>query len=324
MSLSGLPFADFRSLLGQLPETSHEAAAQVDARNSILFGSADTAGRLAKLQAWLAAWSGVSPAVRRPLVAVFAGTHGSSPAGQRRAVGRAVDRIAAGGAPVNQICASSDIGLKVFDLALEMPVGDIRLEDALDEQAAAATMAFGMEAVAGGVDLIALADCSAASVCAPAAIFAALHGGETGDWTADAVLARDAGIALERVGDDRGDPLEILRRLGGREVCAIAGAILAARVQHVPVLLEGPAALSAAAVLHAMGEDAIGHCMVSQQVATPARRRMVDALGLEPVLDLSMRLEEGEGAALAVTLARMAALMHSGTVEMAAEAASGG
>ena len=120
-------------------------------------------------------------------------------------------------------------------------------------------MAFGMEAVAGGVDLLAIGDIGVGGSTAAAAIFAALYGGSGADWTGPGSGADAAMIARKAAVIDRGlalhgahlkDPLEVLRRFGGREFAAIAGAILAARMEKVPVVLDGFAATAAAAILH--------------------------------------------------------------------------
>ena len=89
---------------------------------------------------------------------------------------------AAGAAPINQVCIAHDLGLKVFDLALHLPTADITRSAALDERGCAATMAFGMEAVAGGVDLLCLGDLGVGNSTVAAALFAALLGGRGADW----------------------------------------------------------------------------------------------------------------------------------------------
>ncbi|RUT83400.1 nicotinate-nucleotide--dimethylbenzimidazole phosphoribosyltransferase, partial [Mesorhizobium sp. USDA-HM6] len=135
----------------------------------------------------LAAWSGrAPPAVNRPLVAIFAGNHGAvrhaiSPR-PVSATADAVELCAAGGAAINQVCIANDLGLKVFDLALDIPTGDITEEAALDERGCAATMAFGMEAVAGGADLLCLGDLGVGNSTIAAALCAALFGGKGADW----------------------------------------------------------------------------------------------------------------------------------------------
>ncbi len=115
--------------------------------------------------------------------------------------------------------------------------------------------------------------------------------------------------ALRRYLDD---PLEVLRRLGGREVAAMAGAILAARMQRVPVVLDGYVVTAAAAVLHALNPAAIDHCLAGHVSAEPAHRRVLEKLGLAPILDLGMRLGEGSGAALSIGVIKAALACHSG------------
>ena len=107
------------------------------------------------------------------------------------------------------------------------------------------------------------------------------------------------------------DALDILRRLGGREFTAIAGAILAARYEKIPVILDGYGTTAAAAVLHAMDSHALDHCLAGHLSAEPAHGRLLEHLGLRPVLDLGLRLGEGTGAALALGVVRAAAKAHT-------------
>lgn len=310
MSISGLPFDDIRALLSALPAADERAEALARERDGALFGGGAT-GRIGEVLAWLAAWSGKSPAISRPVTAIFAGTHGTQDEAARAAVADRVARIAAGQAAVNQICVAHDLGLKVFDLALKIPTADMTGSEALSERDAAATVAFGMEAIAGGIDLLCVADCASHTAISAAAIFAALHGGPPKRWCeCDMSPAVEAALSFHK--GRLGDPLEVLRRLGGRETCAIAGAILAARVQHIPVILDGPGVLAAAAVLKAADAGAIDHCMAGQGGSDGVRGQMLSALGMAPLLPFSMTLYEGEGAALAAGVVRAAALMHSG------------
>jgi nicotinate-nucleotide--dimethylbenzimidazole phosphoribosyltransferase len=108
------------------------------------------------------------------------------------------------------------------------------------------------------------------------------------------------------------DPLEVLRRLGGRELAAMAGAILAARHARVPVLIDGYVASAAGAVLHALAPGALDHCLAAHRSAEPAHRQLLERLGQEPLLDLGMRLGEASGAALAAALVKAAAELHNG------------
>ncbi|MEZ5870424.1 MAG: nicotinate-nucleotide--dimethylbenzimidazole phosphoribosyltransferase [Nitratireductor sp.] len=313
MPVTGLPFDDIRTVIASLAGPDERAVGAVVSRNAQLFGQAG-AGRIAAICEWMAAWSGKSPAVNRPLVALFAGTHGAQNEVARAAVPETVSAIAAGGAAINQICSAHELGLKVFDLALAYPTGNITEQEALSERDCAATIAFGMEAVSGGVDLMVAGSCVDAAGFSPAAIFSALHDCDPSSWASAPLDIGIAKAAIAHHGKAVSDPLEALRRLGGRETAAIAGSIIAARVQHVPLLLDGPHALAAAAVLKALNSDAISHCRLGQGHGNAHSKAMAETLGLEPLLDLAMGLEHGEGGALAMVMAKTAAAMHSGTV----------
>ncbi|MFC3725533.1 nicotinate-nucleotide--dimethylbenzimidazole phosphoribosyltransferase [Neoaquamicrobium sediminum] len=324
---TGLPFDDYRQLLKTLPGPDMAARDRAEARNEMLSRQGPSLGRLGEISEWLAAWTGRDPQVLRPLVALFAGTHGMTRHGiSRRAADETqamIEHAAAGGAAVNQLCAANDLGLKIFDLALHMPVGDITVEPALDERGCAATMAFGMEAVAGGIDLLCVCGVGAGGTTSAAALMAALFGGDAADWVGPGAGADDEMItrkvevvdkAIAHHGTNLKDPLEALRRLGGREFAAIAGTILAARVEKVPVILDGYAALAAAAVLKAAEPGAIDHCLLAHCSTEPGMARAARLMGLEPLLDLSLGDGEGIGAALAAGVVKNAALVHSGMV----------
>lgn len=325
MNQSGLPFDDFRSLLQNLPGPDTAALVAARERDAQLTKPAGALGRLEEIAFWLAAWTGRAPAVNRPLVAIFAGNHGVTAKGvspfPSSVTVQMVENFAAGGAAINQICAAHDLGLKIFDLALEIPTDDITEGPAMDERTCAATMAFGMEAIAGGTDLLCIGEMGIGNTTIAAAICHALYGGKAEDWTgpgtgaqgeglARKIAAVEAAVALHR--DHLGDPLEVLRRLGGREIAAMAGAILAARVERIPVLIDGYVATAAAAILHAANPSALDHCLIGHVSGEPGHIRVLEKLGKTPLLALGMRLGEGTGAALAAGIVKAAAACHSG------------
>lgn len=323
---SGLPFDDFRALLANLPGPDEAAIAAVRRRDPFLTKPPGALGKLESIAEWLAAWTGrEKPAVTRPLVAVFAGNHGVTKKGvtpfPSEVTAQMVANFAAGGAAINQICIANDLGLKVFDLALDYPTADITEEAALDEKACAATMAFGMEAIAGGTDLLCIGEMGIGNTTAAAAIFHGLYGGTAEDWVGAGtgsigdVLSRKINAVKTAVTLHQPhlkDPLEVLRRLGGREIAAMAGAILAARMQKVPVVIDGFVATSAAAVLLAANPAALDHCLFGHVSAEKAHRLALEKMGKRALLDLGMRLGEGTGAALAAGIVKAAALCHSG------------
>ena len=109
-----------------------------------------------------------------------------------------------------------------------------------------------------------------------------------------------------------GDGLEVLRHVGGGELAAIAGAIIQARLDRVPVVLDGYVTGAAAAVLHAMDPSALDHCIVGHVSAEPGHQRLLDRLGKPALLNLGMRLGEASGAAVAIAILRSAVACHTG------------
>ncbi len=323
---TGLPFDDIRDLFTRMPPLDGAAVAAMRERDAQLTKPPGSLGRLETLAEWLGAVQGTPrPTIDRPLVAVFAANHGVVAQGVSPyppSVTQAmVSNFAAGGAAINQICATYGLGLKVFELALELPTQDITQGPAMDEAACAATMAFGMEALAGGTDLLVLGEMGIGNTTIAAALYHALYGGSAADWVGrgtgvDAaglrrkIAAVEAAVALH--GTASRDPLELLRRLGGRDVAAMAGAILAARMQRVPVILDGYVVCAAAAVLHALSPSILDHCVAGHRSAEGAHANVLEKLGKPPLLDLGMRLGEGTGGALAAGIVKAALACHSG------------
>ena len=132
-STSGLPFDDIRALIKMMPGPDSEAMDAVTERDKELVKPAGALGRLEDLALWVAGWQGKGkPTCQRPLVAIFAGDHGVTKHGvspyPSSVTRQMLDTFSAGGAAINQICAAYDLGLKVFDLAIGMPTGDITVE----------------------------------------------------------------------------------------------------------------------------------------------------------------------------------------------------
>jgi nicotinate-nucleotide--dimethylbenzimidazole phosphoribosyltransferase len=321
---TALPFDDIRGLLKLMPDMDLSAVETVRARDRVLTKPPGSLGRLEEVVEWLAAVQGAPlPAVSRPLVAVFAANHGVTARGvspyPSEVTRQMLENFAAGGAAINQICATFDIGLKVFDLALDLPTADITVGEAMDEAACAATMAFGMEAIAGGTDLLVLGEMGIGNTTIAAAIYRALYGGEARQWVGRGTGIDDVGLqrkiravedAIAFHGAHLADPLEVLRRVGGREIAAIAGSILAARLQRVPVILDGYVVCAAAAVLHALEPRSLDHCIAGHLSAEGAHADVLRRLGKKPLLDLGMRLGEASGGAMAVALVKAAVACH--------------
>jgi nicotinate-nucleotide--dimethylbenzimidazole phosphoribosyltransferase len=331
------PFDDIRALLLQMSGPDESAVAAAREREAQLTKPAGSLGRLEDISAFLAGWQGsAKPHVDNPLVAVFAGNHGVVAQGvspfPASVTSAMVANFTAGGAAINQICKTFDISLKVYELALEKPTGDITREPAMDERNCAGTVAFGMEALASEPDLLVLGEMGIGNTTSAAAIFHALYGGEPEDWVGRGTGVDDEGlkrkaeavraaVALHKA--HLNDPLEVLARLGGREIAAMAGAILAARLRRTPVVLDGFVVCSAAAVLHALDRTALDHCLAGHVSAERAHREALNRIGKTPILDLGMRLGEGSGAAVAVGVIKAAVACHNGMATFAEAGVAG-
>jgi nicotinate-nucleotide--dimethylbenzimidazole phosphoribosyltransferase len=156
---------------------------------------------------------------------------------------------------------------------------------------------------------------------AAAALAAALFGGKGADWVGRGTGVDDAGLARKAAAVDAGlalhgaalaDPLEALRRVGGRELAAIAGAVLRARELRIPVVLDGFVATAAAAVWAKAQKRGLDHCVAGHCSAEAGHRALLERLALKPILDLGMRLGEASGAAVAIGILRAAVATHTG------------
>jgi nicotinate-nucleotide--dimethylbenzimidazole phosphoribosyltransferase len=333
---SGMPFDDIRALLATMPDADDDAVAKLRQRDSQLTKPPGALGRLEEIVAWLAAWQRrATPQVERPVVAVFAGNHGVVDQGvaayPQAVTAQMVANFQADGAAVNQICKTFDLGLKVFELALEVPTADITKAPAMTEQDCAATMAYGMEAIANGCDLLCVGEMGIGNTTIAAALAHGLFGGAPEDWVGPGTGVDAEGLkrkadavrrALALHDQHLSDPLQTLRCLGGRELAAMAGAILGARLNRVPVLIDGYVATAAAAVLFKVNPRALDHCMAAHVSAEPAHRSLLAKLGMTPLLDLGMRLGEASGAALAAGVVRAAVNCHNGMATFASAGVS--
>ena len=326
-----ITFEEIRALVRNLPWPDLDAGTAALQRERQLTKPAGSLGRLEEIAQWMATWQGQHPAeVRRPRVAVFAGNHGVAARGvsayPAEVTAQMVQNFQNGGAAVNQLCEVADADLRVYELDLETPTADFTERPAMGEEDCCQAMAYGMMAVETGVQLLALGEMGIGNSTAAAAICNALFGGEAKDWTgrgtgvddeglARKVAAVNAGLAANPQAKD--DPFEALRCFGGYELAAIAGAILAARMARVPVLLDGYACTAAAAVLFKADRRALDHCMVAHRSVEPGHDRLLAAIGKEPLLDLGMRLGEGSGAALAINIVKSACACHAGMATFA-------
>ncbi len=328
---------EMRALLVHLPGPDLGAGTAAAARQALLTKPAGSLGRLEELAIWLATWQGRHPPrLDRPRTIVFAGNHGVAARGvsayPASVTAQMVQNFVAGGAAVNQLCRIVDADLRVYEMNLDAPTGDIVNGPAMSEEECARAMAYGMMAVEPGIDALAVGEMGIGNTTAAAALCSALFGGDAALWTGPGT-----GVAGEALHSKRHavaqaaalhrpaarDPLDLLRRLGGLEFAAIVGAVMAARLGRIPVVLDGFAATAAAAVLYAADRRALDHCIVAHVSAEPGHRRLLGHLSQRALLDLGMRLGEASGATLALGLLKAAVACHNGMATFAEAGVSG-
>lgn len=336
---------DMIEALKTLPGPDAEAAEAWAAREQRLTKPPGSLGRLEEICLWLCEWQGRHPpSLGAARVQVFAANHGIAakgvsayPAG---VTGQMVANFEAGGGAINQLCQAFGVGFAVDALALDRPTEDFTQAPAMTEAECVDSFVFGMGAVTDGIDVLCLGEMGIGNTTSAAALALALYGGAGGDaadWTgagtgvSGKTLANKTKIVNEAVqfhrsrpGGPLGVPVQALCCLGGREMAAIAGAVLAARYRQVPVLLDGYVATTAAAVLDAQHPGALDHCQVGHVSGEPGHRRLLEKLGKTALLDLNMRLGEATGAVLAVGILRAAVACHTGMATFEEAAVNGG
>lgn len=330
--------ADFRALLAGAAGPDTAARAGAEERNGQLTKPPGALGRLEDLAIWYAGWRGdARPAITAPQVIVFAGNHGVTARGvsafPAEVTVQMVANFEAGGAAINQLSRAAGAQMSVHALELDRPTADFTQGPAMSEAEVVAALAAGWTAVDAGADLLVTGEMGIGNTTSAAAIAHALFGGEPADWTGRGTGVDDAGLALKAQVVAEGiaanpsvaqDPLEALRCLGGREVAAMAGAIARARVEGIPVILDGFICTAAAATLDRAVPGALDHAVAGHVSAEAAHGAILKQLGKEPLLSLGMRLGEGSGAALAITVLKGAIACHSGMATFAEAGVSDG
>ena len=321
-------FASFDALRAaclDLPEGHAGIAEDVSAREATLTKPPGSLGRLEEAVAWLGHWQGRNPpTLDRVEIMVFAGNHGVTAQGvsayPSEVTAQMVANFANGGAAINQLAGVVGAELRVVALSLEIPTADFTKSPAMTETEFLEAVEAGYEDVSPDADLIVLGEMGIGNTSAAAALSGALFGGGarfvgTGTGVDDQGLARKRSAietALVHHADVLGDPLRAAAALGGRELAAILGACLAARHRRIPVLIDGIVSTAAVAPLKALRADALDHTLTGHVSAEAGHRLLLQDLGMEPLLDLGMRLGEGSGAAVAVLLLRAALACHTG------------
>jgi nicotinate-nucleotide--dimethylbenzimidazole phosphoribosyltransferase len=335
--LSSDRLSGIRRLFADLPEADAESIRRARARERTLTKPDGALGRLEELTTWLAAWQGRHPPrLRRVAARVFAANHGIVAHGvsayPAAVTAQMVENFRAGGAAVNQLCETFGVELQVRALDLDRPTRDFTVEPALSALEFIEAFESGLQEAEQGLDLLCLGEMGIGNTTAAAALVHALYGGQPSTWAGPGTgvagerLATKRAVvqaAVKRHGGEAEDALDLLRRVGGRELAAVAGAVIGARLRRIPVLLDGFVCTAAAAPLVAIRSDALDHCRIAHVSAEPGHQLLLRRLGHRPLLDLDMRLGEASGAVLAVGLLRAALACHLGMATFTGAGVSG-
>ncbi len=330
------------SAIPALTPPSAEARAAAAERLAGLATPAGALGRLGELGVWLAAVQGQCPPVvpENVRTVIFAGDHGVAAHGVSAypsAVTPAMVRtFAAGRAGVSALAAAHGVHVRVLDIAVDDDLDGIdpevqrfkirrssaplHLGDALtiDETRAAleAGAAIAAEEIAAGAQLLISGDMGIGNTTPATALIAASLGMSALDLTGRGTGIDDAALAhkqdliqqgLDRIKDRDLGPVETLAALGGADLAASTGFLVAAARAGVPVLLDGVIAVACAVMADRIEPGSAAWFAAGHRSTEPAQGLALDKLGLEPLLDLGMRLGEGSGAVAAVPLVRSAA-----------------
>ena len=340
----------------QSPARTPDAAAgeRARARQQQLTKPRGSLGRLEQLAIDLAALQGRErPGVEAPWIAIFAGDHGVAAEGvspyPQAVTGQMLRNFAAGGAAIAVLARQLGAELELIDLGCAVPLdppitglrqlhlgpgtanfveapamSEAQLHGALEagRESVTRALAAGAQLYIGGE--MGIANTTAASALACALLdcpLAALVGPGTGLDAAG--VARKAAVIERAValhGGHAGEPLELLRRLGGFEIAALAGAYLACAQQGLAALVDGFICSVAALLAVRLNPSCRDWLLFAHRGAEPGHRHVLEALAAEPLLELGLRLGEGSGAALAGSLLQLGCRLH-GEMATFAEAA---
>lgn len=327
----------YREAIKSLPAPDQVAMDAARLRQGQLTKPPGSLGRLEEIAIWIAGWQGrEKPQLNSPQCLIFAGNHGVAAQGvsafPSEVTAQMVGNFSAGGAAINQLTRAGGINLDVIALELDRPTQDFTTQAAMTVQETLTAMQTGADAIPDDADILLLGEMGIANTTSAAAIALACLGGKAVDWVGPGTgldadgINRKVEVVEQSVGfhSNLKDGLSILSHLGGRELAAIAGAVLEARHRSIPVLLDGYISTASVLPLYKDNPDILDHCLISHRSQEPGHQRILAKTGLEPILDLGLRLGEGSGAATAFPVIRAAVEVHSGMATFAEAGVSEG
>ncbi len=326
----------FEAALAALPGPDGAAQDAARARQAQLTKPAGSLGRLEEIAIFFAGWQRRERArLDRGRAAIFAGNHGVTAHGVSAfppsVTAQMVANFQRGGAAINALAGAAALELVVVPLDLDRPTGDFTAGAAMSATECLDALNAGAAVVDEDLDLLLLGEMGIGNSTAAAALCARSFGGGAHEWVGPGTgvdaggVARKIGVvgrALAVHAYAAASAFETLRRVGGREIAAMAGAVLRARQLGVPVLLDGFISCAAVAPLFADNPSIADHCVAGHCSAEPGHALLLRKLRLDPLLMLGMRLGEGSGAAVATSIVRAALAAHDQMATFAEAAVS--
>ncbi len=318
--------ADFAAALDKLPMANGVLELAARRRQEQLTKPPGSLGKLEDIAIWLAGWQADGkPSAENMEIAIFAGNHGVTAQGVSPYPSTVTEQMVAnfksGGAAINAIADSLELGLRIVTLKLDQPTVDISTGPALSEEEALEALNAGAGTPHSETDVLILGEMGIGNTTIAASLAAAALGGRGKDWAGPGTGHDNAGVARKAAVIDTAlarasrsgemSAFETLRQLGGRETAAIAGAILGARLKRIPILLDGYVVTASLAPLFKANPRIVDHCLAGHVSAEPAHAKLLHRMKLDPILNLGMRLGEGTGAALAASIVRAAVATHN-------------
>lgn len=319
------------------------AMAAARARQDILTKPQGALGRLEEISIQLAGMTGQPvPKIGKKVVVVFAADHGVTAEGvsayPAEVTPQMVANFAAGGAAINVLARHVGAEVRVIDMGVGQPTANIARGPAMSREDAVTCIERGIAAandeIAAGATLLATGDMGIGNTTASSAIVAALTGqpvrqvtGRGTGVTDEQFEAKVATIerALRTNQPDPNDALDVLSKVGGFEIAAIAGLILGGAAKRVPVLVDGFISGAGQLVAAKLYPRSVDYTFAAHRSFEIGHAIVLNQLGQLPILSLDMRLGEGTGAALAMSivegaakiLAEMATFAEAGVSEAA-------
>jgi nicotinate-nucleotide--dimethylbenzimidazole phosphoribosyltransferase len=326
-------------VLSLIRDVDAEAAAATQRRLDRLTKPQGSLGRLEQLAVQYCAITGErKPAVPRGRVCTFAADHGVVDEGvsayPRDVTAQMVLNFLRGGAGVNVLARHAGVDVRVVDIGVAHVFGPIAgllnrklmmgsrnmvHAEAMDRRTAEEAIQIGIElafeAVEEGVTLIGTGEMGIGNTTASAAITAVMTGAPveqvTGMGTGIDELGRTRKIfvierALARHRPNPEDPVEVMAKIGGLEIAGMTGLILGAAAARIPVVLDGFIAGAAALIACGLQPQCVKYMIASHRSVERGHRLLLDKLGLAPLFDLDLRLGEGTGACLGMSIVQAA------------------